>query len=485
MAGRVGPRLDRGLGLAPVDKPLKRPSPGSSSRRRDGTGGTYYPTVLEAYNRDSDYKRWRAGLDYWQGSGKSWSDLQRSYLVRPFRDFGTAPGAQLMTATLFPASGSSDGTWTVVTRQRGALILPEPLRQEMVSYDLAPAQVGAHRLILDVSGALNQEQLANWKGLIGDQFEDSAVVPPSGELLYPPVLEANPIDSVAYTLVEVDLDGGRLLFDLSRPCVRQQTSPLRPRTFWRRVPYDYRRPIPWRADGSRFLCSSHRFYCNCPDFSGARIADLVDGVTGSQSMFPRPAAGRNVSGAWEARASGYRARWRDLPARGDQRRECKHIHAVRWSLGVPFYEPSDYEIGDRDSAFIHQGDQSLSSSEVSFYHSRREVTLDLLAVPLAESSRVNIDAGDTVSLDENAPAQPGRLPVLWVTPTEPAAHRARADDWWLQPGTQVLKVFDPLLRRFVEQRTDQGLQVPVIEELVDHRLPENLLRPAPGGVPGP
>jgi hypothetical protein len=483
MAGRVGPRLDKGLGLASVERPL-RPSKaglyGSQRGRGSSTGGANYPSVLEAYNRDSDYKRWQAGLDYWQGSGKSWGDLQRSYLVRPFRDFGTAPGAQLMTATLFPASGSSDGAWTVVTRQRGALILPEPLRADMVSYDLSRPRPSAHRLVVDVSGTLGEEQLQNWKGLIGDQFEDSATVPPSGELLYPPVLEANPIESVAYTLVEVDTNEGRLLFDLSRPYVRVRPDPLKPRAFWRLLRYDGRRPIPWRADGSRYLCSSHRFYCNCPDFSGSRTADLVNGVTSSQSMFPRPSAGRSVQSAWEGQAGGYRARWRDLPERSDQRRECKHIHAVRWSLDVPFYEPSDYAVGDDGAAFARSGKQGLTSAEIARYHSLREVTLDLFALPLADSSRVRIEAGDTVSLDENAPAQPGRLPVLWTTEREPAAHRARADDWWLQPGTQVLKVFDPLVNRFVEARTEGGLRVPVIEELVDGRLPEALLRFIPG-----
>jgi hypothetical protein len=433
--------------------------------------------VLEAYNRDSDYKRWRAGLDYWQGSGKSWADLERSYLVRPFRNFGTAPGPQLMTATMFPSDGSPGNTWTVVTRQRGSLILPEPLQAGMVSYDLSRPRPSDHRLVLDVSGILGEEQLKEWKALVGDQFEDSATVPPGGEVLYPPVLNANPTESVAYTLAEVDVGEGRLLFDLSRPCVRVRPDPFKPRLFWRQLGYDGKRPITWRDDGSRFLCSSHRFFCNCPDFSGTRTADLVGGVTGSQSMFPRPSAGRSVQNAWESQAGGYRARWRDLPERSDRRRECKHIHAVRWSLEVPFYEPSDYAVGDADAVFARSDKQGLTSGEVSRYHGRREATLDLLAMPLAESSRVKVEAGDTVSLDETAPAQPGRQPVLWTTEREPAAHRARPDDWWLQPGTQILRVFDPAVGRFVETRTEGDLRVPVIEELVNGRLPESLLNP--------
>jgi hypothetical protein len=467
MAGRVGPRLDRGLRLAPVDRPLKQGSAGSSSRRRDGPGGTYYPTVLEAYNRDSDYKRWRSGLDYWQGSGKSWGDLKRSYLIRPFRQYGTAPGSQLLSATLFPTGSSAEGAWTVVTRQRGALILPEPLSQGMVSYDLSAPRASGHRLLVDVSGVLNPEELANWKSLIGDQFEDSAIAPADGELIPQLALEPNPLESVAYTLVDVDTDAGKLVFDLSRPFIRYQPSAIKPRSFWRRLSYDGRDPIPWRADGTRLLCSSHRFYCNCPDFSGTRVADLIGGATGSQDRFPRPGAGRSVVSEWESQAAGYKSRWRDLPDRSDQRRECKHIHAVRWSLGYPFYEPSDYGVGEIDRLQISSGSSGLSASEIFLYHGRREVTVDLLATSLADNARVRIDAGDTVSPDESVPAQPGREPVLWTTSREPAAHRARSDDWWLQPGTKVLKVFDPGLERFVEFRQEGGQPVPVIELLSD------------------
>jgi hypothetical protein len=480
MAGRVGPRMDRGLGLASVERPLRAPkagSYGSSNRRGDGTGGTTYPTVLEAYNRDSDYKRWRAGLDYWQGSGKSWGDLQRFYLVRPFRDYGTAPGPQMMSATLFPTGLSPESNWTVVTRQRGALILPEPLRDDRISYDLSISRPDQHRLVLDVGGILSESQLQDWQSLIGDQFEDSAIAGADGALSIPSALAPNPIESVAYTLVDVDVEGARLLFDLSRPYVKKRPNPLKPRSFWQRVGYDGRSPIPWRGDGTRLLCSSHRFYCNCPDFSGSRIADLIGDSNEGQSRFPRPGAGRSIGGRWESEAVGYRSRWRDLPDRADKRRECKHIHAVRWSLNCAFYEPSDYEVGSAGGAFIRAESAGLSASEVLRYHGRREITIDMLASSLADSSRVKIDAGNTVSPDELAPVQPGRQPVLWATQREPAAYRCRSDDWWLQPGTKVLRVFDPTVQRFVKVRQDGETFVPVIQELVNGQLPESLLQP--------
>lgn len=470
MGGRIGPKLDRGLRLDRVDRPQRARAAGIYPNKQTGAGsfgGTAHPTVLEAYNRDSDYKRWRNGLDYWMGSGKSWGDVERAYLIRSFRDFGALPGPQLVTATLFPSNSSPDAAWTVVNRRRGALVLPRPLRQEDMSLDVGSGQAAQHRLILDVSEAMTSPQLQEWTAFVGDQFEDSA----TGATL-PQGLLDDPTDTIAYTLVEVDANEGRLLFDLSRPFMRRRPNQAIPRAFWQRILYDRNRPLLWRGDGSRYLCSSHRFYCSCPDFSGMFTADLVSGITGSQTMFPRPAAGRAIDGRWESEAVGYQRRWRDLSPRSDQRRECKHIHAVRWSVGYPFYEPSDYEVGDRDRQFTGRQGDRLTSAEILRYHGRRDLTLDRLAPALADSNGVVVDSRDTVSSDEDAPVQPGRPPVLWTSSREPAALRAQADDWWLQRGTSVLRVFDPDVQRFVETKDVNGRSVPLIEPFsVDQPVP--------------
>jgi hypothetical protein len=97
------------------------------------------------------------------------------------------------------------------------------------------------------------------------------------------------------------------------------------------------------------------------------------------------------------------------------------------------------------------------------YHQQRGLTLDKLAPALADAVGILLDAGDTVSLDEAAPAQPGRRPVFWTTEREPAPHRAVADDWWLQIGTATLRVFNPAAQRFVETTTAGGQPVPVIQ----------------------
>jgi hypothetical protein len=414
--------------------------------------------VIEAYNRDSDYKRWRAGADYWQGSGRGWSDVEQFYLVRSFRDFGAAPGPRLVSATYFVSSSSPDASWVVTCRRRGAVILPQLLRQADIALDNSHPNPERHRLILDVSQTLSSQQLDNWSLLIGDQFEDSATG--TG---FPSGLIEEPIDTIAYTLAEVDKAGGKLLFDLSRPFMRSRPNGEVPRAYWSRIRYNREYPMSWRNNGSRYLCSSHRFYCSCPDFSGYGTASLQGNQSGSQALFPRPSAGRSVESNWERGNVGYLRRWRDLSFRVDQRRECKHIHATRWSVGYPFYEPSDYEIGNSEPRFSGGAIGSIASAETVRYHQQRGLTLDRLAPALADVVGISLDAGETVSPDENAPAQPGRKPVLWTTEREPAATRAVVDDWWLQIGTSTLRIFNPEAQRFVEKIAVDGEGTPVVQ----------------------
>ena len=41
-----------------------------------------FPTIIEQYNRESDYKRWKLGQEYYFGSGKTWGDRQINLLAR-------------------------------------------------------------------------------------------------------------------------------------------------------------------------------------------------------------------------------------------------------------------------------------------------------------------------------------------------------------------------------------------------------------------
>jgi hypothetical protein len=458
MARRSGDRFDRGIALQPLDRPLKGVS--SRSTRPGERGGTVYPTVLEAYNRDSDFRRWRSGMELYQGSGATWADLRRTLLVRGLRDHGALPGPQANQVTLFPSDTSPEGAWAVVNRRRGSIVLPQPLQSADLTWRMAE-----RRLELDVSASLSAAQIKAWADFIGDQFEDSAA--PAGACGARVLGEET--EAVAYTLIGVDPAGGKLIFDLERPFVRLRARPDQLRVRWSRARFDATAPLRWRDDGSRLLCSSHRFFCSCPDYSGTRTANLLGGSTAGQELFPRVSAGRVESGRWEEEVTGYRARWRDLSGRADQRRECKHIHAVRWSLGTPFHEPSGYPLDEPDRQFLASGTR-LGGAKVERYQVLRGLALDWLVIPLANSSGVAIDTRNLVPADEETPTPPERGPILWTASVEPPPGRARAGDWWLQRGTRSLRISDPDRGGFVDTLLVGTERRPFIQEWPDEAL---------------
>ena len=88
-------------------------------------GSTQFPTIVESYNRESDYKRWKMGQEYYFGTGKSWGDRQINVLARflngtaSFSDEIDSRGSKEVV-TVFPSSTSPEGAWYVATVCAGA-----------------------------------------------------------------------------------------------------------------------------------------------------------------------------------------------------------------------------------------------------------------------------------------------------------------------------------------------------------------------------
>lgn len=445
MGRGVGSPINQGFGLSGVARPMRSGPKGIYPTKGSGLGeygSTAYPTVLEAYNRDSDYKRWKIGQEYFFGSGKSWADYAAHTLVRSLLDTGEASSIARDVSIFLPSRSSPDSAWTVTCRTRGSVILPQVLVAGDIAIQTDHPQESEHRLILDVSGTLSAEQISNWEIYIGDQFEDSAT-----GVIYPNDLVEEPVGAIAFTLVEVDPDGGTLKFDLSRGFIRQSVNG---RIYWRMLDYDRRNPVYWRRDGSRYLCNSFRFHCSCPDFSGRAYADTLDAAASKLDKFPLPGAGRTVESSWESAGVGYYKQWRNLPRRSDQRRECKHIHSVRWSCGVPFYEPSDYPTGDARGIFgvVAANERYFNSEEILRYNRNRLIAYDLFLPGLATASGIELDPrGDLLS--EDAPVRPDLKPVFWATRDEPSAARSQVNDWWLRKGSKELAIYSPSVGRYV------------------------------------
>jgi hypothetical protein len=457
-----GSRLDRNFGLPPIDRPITRKAYGlypSGGKGLGEYGSIAFPTVVEAYNRESDYKRWKLGQEYYFGLGRSWGDYEIRALVRFLNNNPLATdeldeaGSKEIT-TIFPSSSSPEKAWYVGTRTRGSFLLPSAIQAANITLNTSDPDPANHTLVYDVSGMYNAEQIGIYNVCIGDQFEDSAQGPN-----YPDDLVERDVGSVALTLISVNAASGTLVFDLSTPHVRVQRNG---RVYWSRAEYDPAAPLSWKADGTRHLCSSFSFFCCCPDHLGGALANLDQpGVSrANHDVFPLPNANRTVVSAWEREGAGYYRQWRSLSPRRDQRRECKHIHAVRWSCGVPWLEPDDYPTSeDRDwLELAGEVERGFRADEVMEYFRKRRVSWDRFIMTMAESVGLTLFPGG----DVRDAVRPSALPLLWNDGTEPLAIWCRTNDWWLERGTQTLRVFNASTGSFQSTITKSGVEYPIL-----------------------
>ena len=465
MARRVGSRLNRGLGVGGVTRPAAPGPMGTYPDRSRGAGqygSTAYPSVIEQYNRASDYKRWVLGQSYYFGTNRMWADYQIHSLAR-FLNSPTAGGADELDAagskeitTVFPSANSPERAWYTSTRTRGSLMLPAAIDVGDITLNTSDPDPANHTLVYRVSDFYTPQQIAVYGSFVGDQFEDSASGPN-----YPDDLIRKPVGSVALTLIAANPGAGTLVFDLSRPHVRASKGG---RVYWKAPAYDPAAPLVWNTSGSRYLCSSFKFFCCCPDCLAGDIADLEElpGTGGIVKTFPLPNASRQVNSPWEREGVSYYRQWRTLSQRRDERRECKHIHAMRWECGVPWEEPSDYPTaGERDL---------LEEAARLEAHYRSIGPMDFYRMQGVNWDRYILTLGDSVGMvifpggDVRRGIRPSAAPLLWNDGVQPAAANCRNNDWWLPRGTQALRIFNSATQRFQDFVTKGGVDYPILEK---------------------
>tara|TARA_B100000085_G_scaffold205297_3_gene188879 strand:- start:1294 stop:2739 length:1446 start_codon:yes stop_codon:yes gene_type:complete len=448
----LGSNPGRRFGFASMSRPMKEKAKGiypDSSSGAGEYGSVVFSTITEAYNRESDYKRWKLGQEYYFGKGRTWGDQQLNILARflngtaNFSDEINQRGSREVV-TIFPTPNSPEKAWYVATRVRGSFLLPQPITAARVTLNQSDPDPTNHTLVLDVSGIYNAAQLAIYNVCIGDQFEDSASGPN-----FPDDLVEKDAGSVALTLIDVSTAAMTMTFDLSRPHRRVE---INKKIYWKREPYDPEDPeVPtytFKQDGTRYLCSSFSFFCCCPDHLGGAVANLdyVDKTGSNIDTFPLPNANRSVISAWESEGVGYYRQWRTLPNRRDERRDCKHIHAQRWACGVPWYEPSDYPTAaERDLLeFMTPYERAMDPNEFLAYFRKKRLSWDRFILSIAESVGLVCFPGGDVR--ENI--RPFGGPMLWHDSEEPNPDWCRNNDWWLQRGTQNLQCFNQSTQEF-------------------------------------
>ena len=466
MGKGLGSNMDRNFGLKPLKANSKQRAKGLYPNAETGLGqygSVQFPTIVEQYNRESDYKRWKLGQEYYFGEGRTWGDLQLNILARfhngtaSFSDEINSQGSKEVV-TLFPSDVSPENTWYVATRVRGSFMFPSTIQASDITINNTDPDPSKHTLTYNVSTQYNTDQLAIFYSVIGDVFEDSASGPN-----FPDDLVRKDVGSVGFTLIGVSLGSMTLTFDLSRPYRRVERNKT---MYWSKEKYDPEDPPNWRTDGSRHLCSAFSFFCCCPDHLGGALANLDSPEPkATLETFPLPNANRSVFSAWEKEGVGYYRQWRSLGERRDDRRECKHIHAQRWACGCPWLEPDDYPTEtERDFLeFFSQSERSMKPDEFISYFRNRQLSWDRFILSLAESSGLVIFPGGDVRND----VRPNVAPMLWNDKEEPLTSWCRNNDWWMERGTQKLKSFNQSLNAFSETVTKSGVEYPVIQFLKD------------------
>ena len=447
--------LDKGFGLQPITKGLKPRAKGLYPRKESGAGqyGTItFPTVLENYNRTTDYKRWQLGQAYYYGLGRSWDD---KYLYSNTRfSTGAVSGVSKDIVVMFPSKSSPERTWYAGLRTRGSIILPLPLSSSAITTNTSSPNPEDHTLTYDVTGVLTSAQVGIFNVFIGDQFEDTASGPN-----YPDDVIEKPEGSVALTLISANVGAMTLVFDLSKAYGRVKKNNT---IYWKELKYDPNNPNVWDTSSGKHLCSSHKMFCCCPDHLGGALANLeFPKDSAGMDAFPLPNASRSVIAEWEKQGTGYYRQWRTLPQRIDKRRECKHMHALRWVAGIPWYEPSDYPVNEDDlRSFGVHIERDFGSQVYSDYNARHRINYDRYLLSLAEVVGIEIFPGGNPRDNIRS-----NLPILWNDPTEPEISWCRQNDWWLKRGSQQLQIFNSNTGQFETTVNQDGFDYPMVESV--------------------
>lgn len=449
--GSLAGKTSKGLKLDRIDRPNAKRVKGLQPTGEEAGryGSTRYPTVIEQYNRDSDYSRYRAGQQYFHGIGQQLTDVETDALARIYS--GDRIRQINAITTKFPSKTSNDNSWITGRRQRGDVISRVPFTFEMARLDQNGDDPSQDRLVVNAKAlfARDQFQAGHCQLVVGDQYEDSFIDARGTDP------QEGLAGSIALTLVEIDEDEQTLSFDLSRPYGRVATA--QGNIKWTKLPYVQSDPYVFRF--GRHLGNAYKFYCTCPDFAGALSANIQNtGRFNSQGRrFPLPPASRTLRGEYESEMIGFEKRWRDLPLRSDERRECKHIHCLRWQLGEPWREPNDEPLGSSEG-LIHAGKSvevnPFNESGFSAYFRNRE--LDWLSVVQAATGVMGFNM---------SPVGPMALrtdrPQLWNLERAPEPEHVRPNDIWIRRGSKEIRIANAEKEWSMRVTDRQGNQFPL------------------------
>ena len=452
--GSISGKTTKSLSLDSVSRSNERKTKGIYPSGDDAGrfGSTRYGTVLENYNRESDYARWRHGQQYYIGVGTSFAE--RMIAVRSHFLIGDRIHQAEVVLSLFPSKSSSDSSWTTARRSRGSVVSHAP-------FDRSRATIDGDRLVYQIVDEFREDELLHkhLQMLVGDQIEDSFEGSEARDKV------ASAPGSIALTLLAIDPDEKVLVFDLTKP---QGRIIVNGRLRWSRLEYDPSDPwkTVWRP--GNHIGTSLRYYCNCPDFSKSMTANTqTTKFDSSGRRFPMPSASRRIKGDYEREMAGYMKSWGDLSVRADERRDCKHTHCMRWDANAPWLEPSDMPLGMQGDR-IHAGsdlvrDDAFSKTMASY---QRNAAIDWSGVVSAACGVLGFNTSPMGDMARRADR-----PILWNLDRKPEPEHVRQNDYWLERGTKRLWLYMAEAEEWVSEVTmEDGSAEPIVSYIEKDEL---------------
>lgn len=406
-----GDRVDRGTPFKGSVHPRKGKGWGQQ-------GEAAYPDLLSHWDRLSGWRSWRLGMGLARsqlaGAAERWSGidvLRRDGFTRQ-QGWRRVP---LLLAGI-TSRQSPEGRWTVAVQPRGTLTAYHPTPAEQsefwYSYPDQPERAPLRLLQLDYANAPlpseNDPGLHLNRMLIGEVLEDSALSPSS--------LAEDPTDGIGMLCVAVNEERRLAYFDATRIWRRERTSDGR--LVLREVAVSSDEPLP-RFRSDRHLTQAMTVSCNCPSHLGLEYGRLLGGGRlGAQALFPQrsPSGLSGLGDADDATLAGIAGegvsrQFAPLPWDRIPGRECKHCHAVRWTMGCPMAEPTDMLSPDsdywRDLAVMERVEEGQSAmSQPRFLDRLRANLLDEQAFSMLDVPLLAACAGDAVGV------VPQRVPLF-------------------------------------------------------------------------
>jgi hypothetical protein len=132
---------------------------------------------------------------------------------------------------------------------------------------------------------------------------------------------------------------------------------------------------------------------------------------------------------------------------------------------VPWLEPSDYPIGGERNELeaLAELERGYSSAEIYDFFRLGKLNWDRYALTVGNTVGLVIFPGGDVRNN----VRPDARPMLWNDSQRPLDSWCRNNDWWMQKGTQELKIYNFAAKEFRDKVVKGGIEYPVLEIIPD------------------